>query len=45
MAQLYKNTVKSCVLKRFVAQKSIKVSSFNQRARKSSSLERTKENL
>ena len=37
-----KNIVKSCVLKQIWVQKSIKVSSFNQRARDSSSLERTK---
>ena len=39
---MHKNIVKSCVLKRIWVQKSIKVSSFNQRARDSSSLERTK---
>ena len=37
-----KNIVESCVLERIWVQKSIKVSSFNQRARDSSSLERTK---
>ena len=37
-AKRRKNTVKSCVLKRFGAQKSIKVGSFNQRARDLSSL-------